>query len=123
MNRLLLNGSCRLLGERSRPLDDVEPASADKPVEPVDKGDGQDETAGGGGAKKQQARRSRSSGSRTDQGPPQRIDLVIGTPDLAPALIEFRAVAGRPLRDHFDHALLFARFNLAELWRILCLAD
>ncbi|MFD8379054.1 endonuclease/exonuclease/phosphatase family protein [Streptomyces sp. NPDC059679] len=56
---------------------------------------------------------------RKDQGPPQRIDVVFGTPDLTPALRSFEAVATPDVRRVSDHALLVARFDLAVLHRIL----
>ncbi|MQY11448.1 hypothetical protein SRB5_15660 [Streptomyces sp. RB5] len=59
---------------------------------------------------------------RTDQGPPQRIDVMMGTPDLASALIGFEVVSDAEVRAVTDHALLIARFDLAELRRILASA-
>ncbi|MFD7898993.1 endonuclease/exonuclease/phosphatase family protein [Streptomyces sp. NPDC059743] len=56
---------------------------------------------------------------RTDQGPAQRIDRMYCTPDLAPALISFEAVATDEVREVSDHALLVARFDLDILRQIL----
>ncbi|MEU4659490.1 endonuclease/exonuclease/phosphatase family protein [Streptomyces sp. NPDC023723] len=56
---------------------------------------------------------------RTDQGPPQRIDIVLSTPDLAPALRSFEVVVTPEVRRVTDHGLLVARFQLSQFRRCL----
>ncbi|CAL9412907.1 endonuclease/exonuclease/phosphatase family protein [Streptomyces sp. enrichment culture] len=56
---------------------------------------------------------------RTDQGPPQRIDVIVGTPDLVPALRSIEIVDTDEVRSVTDHAMLVARFGLTEVHRIL----
>ncbi|MFF7097778.1 endonuclease/exonuclease/phosphatase family protein [Streptomyces rubradiris] len=52
---------------------------------------------------------------RLDQGPPQRIDWILGTPDIAKGLIRFEVVATEEVKQVSDHALLFAVFDLATV--------
>ncbi|MEU3984633.1 endonuclease/exonuclease/phosphatase family protein [Streptomyces sp. NPDC026672] len=57
--------------------------------------------------------------TRTDQGPPQRIDWIIATPDLTPALRSVEVVATEEVRLRTDHGLLIARFSLSDICDIL----
>ncbi|MFK0120134.1 endonuclease/exonuclease/phosphatase family protein [Streptomyces sp. NPDC090994] len=56
---------------------------------------------------------------RTDQGPPQRIDTLLATPDLVPALRSVEVVDSGDVRRVTDHAMVVARFTLTEVHRIL----
>ncbi|MDH6222214.1 endonuclease/exonuclease/phosphatase family protein [Streptomyces pseudovenezuelae] len=59
---------------------------------------------------------------RTDQGPRQRIDVQLGTPDLASALISFEVIDTADVQRWTDHALTIARYDLAAVDRILSTA-
>ncbi|MBC3990401.1 endonuclease/exonuclease/phosphatase family protein [Streptomyces sp. AC563] len=56
---------------------------------------------------------------RTDQGPPQRIDWLLATPDLLPALTAVEVVDSPEVRHVSDHALVLATFSLPDLRRLL----
>ncbi|MBT2412079.1 endonuclease/exonuclease/phosphatase family protein [Streptomyces sp. ISL-12] len=56
---------------------------------------------------------------RTDQGPPQRIDILVATPDLVPALRSVEVVDTEEVRRVTDHGLVVARFSLPKLRRSL----
>ncbi|WP_019061532.1 endonuclease/exonuclease/phosphatase family protein [Streptomyces prunicolor] len=48
---------------------------------------------------------------RTDQGPPQRIDWMLSTPDLVPALLSFEVIDDQDVRKRSDHGLTIGRFH------------
>ncbi|MCL3998877.1 endonuclease/exonuclease/phosphatase family protein [Streptomyces sp. CSDS2] len=52
---------------------------------------------------------------RLDQGPPQRIDWILSTPDIAQGLIRFEVVATEDVKRVSDHPLLIAVFDLATV--------
>ncbi|MER6206355.1 endonuclease/exonuclease/phosphatase family protein [Streptomyces sp. NPDC001642] len=56
---------------------------------------------------------------RTDQGPRQRIDVQLATPDLTAALIAFEVIDTPDITQWTDHALTITRFDLAALDCIL----
>lgn len=56
---------------------------------------------------------------RRDQGPPQRIDRLYATPQIAEALIRIDVDAGDHVRDVSDHAVVMATFSLHRLRRTL----
>lgn len=60
-----------------------------------------------------------SSLHRTDQGPMRRIDVQLGTPDLAAALIGFEVIDTADVKRWTDHALTISRFDLTAFDRIL----
>ncbi len=55
--------------------------------------------------------------TRRDQGPPQRIDRMYGTPDVASALVSVRVDTGPEVSSVTDHARLVADFDLDILSR------
>jgi hypothetical protein len=59
---------------------------------------------------------------RTDQGPPQRIDWILGTPDWAPALLRVEVIDTEDVRLVTDHALVIATFDHAAVQHILSTA-
>ncbi|MGW2421436.1 endonuclease/exonuclease/phosphatase family protein [Streptomyces sp. NPDC001709] len=59
-----------------------------------------------------QALKPTASLHRTDQGPPQRIDWLLGTPDVASALVKVEVIDTADVRRRTDHALLFAWSDL-----------
>ncbi|AZS87243.1 endonuclease/exonuclease/phosphatase family protein [Streptomyces griseoviridis] len=59
---------------------------------------------------------------RTDQGPPQRTDIAVHTPDLTPALLSLKVIDTQAVREHSDHAVLVARYDLATVDRVLSTA-
>ena len=63
-----------------------------------------------------------SSLHRTDQGPRRRIDVQLGTPDLATALVGFEVIDTADVKRWTDHALTISRFDLAAVDRILSTA-
>ncbi|ONK10062.1 endonuclease/exonuclease/phosphatase family protein [Streptomyces sp. MP131-18] len=52
---------------------------------------------------------------RTDQGPPQRIDRLYSTDDIADALISVTTVVNDDVREASDHAPVVAKFSLPRL--------
>lgn len=56
---------------------------------------------------------------RVDQGPPQRIDWLLGTPDLLPALGEVEVVDTDEVKQFSNHALVIATFSLPRLHSVL----
>jgi hypothetical protein len=59
---------------------------------------------------------------RTDQGPPQRIDWILGTPDWAQALRRVEVIDTEDVRRVTDHALVIATFELHAVQQILSTA-
>ncbi|WP_411150104.1 endonuclease/exonuclease/phosphatase family protein [Streptomyces sp. A30] len=56
---------------------------------------------------------------RTDQGPPQRIDWILGTPDWEPTLLRVEVVDTEEVRRVSDHALVIAYFDLSAVQHML----
>ncbi|MFK0279882.1 hypothetical protein ACIQVL_05315 [Streptomyces sp. NPDC090499] len=57
--------------------------------------------------------------TRTDQGPAQRIDWILSTPNLVPAVRSVEVAATEEVSQWTDHGFVIARFGLADLKRIL----
>lgn len=55
--------------------------------------------------------------TRTDQGPPQRVDRIYSTPDLTPALARVTVRTGTAVSAVTDHGMVIADFDLDVLCR------
>ncbi|WP_019062459.1 endonuclease/exonuclease/phosphatase family protein [Streptomyces prunicolor] len=60
---------------------------------------------------------------RTDQGPPQRIDWQLSTPDLASALLGFEVIDTPDIRRWTDHALTITRWDLDQVDRLMSIPN
>lgn len=59
---------------------------------------------------------------RTDQGPPQRIDWLLGTPDWNRALLRVEVITSKDVCRVTDHGLVIAYFSLPAVEQMLSTA-